>query len=302
MNILCIDGGGMRGVFALQILKKLEEEARQPLRNLFDMIGGTSTGAIVAAAAAIGKSMGEVLGLYEEHGKEIFTKRSQLGLFKSWYDNERLKKYLQMYLGHVSLSEVDIPLVIPSVDMGECDIRLFRSYERADEDIRLWDAVLSSCSAPLYFQPNNVNNDYLAADGGLYANNPSLVCLTEAMQTFGCTIESVRILSVGTGKSKMSFSVNRHQDAWGLWQWLRFKRSPFLISPKVMDLALILTSESISQQCRVLCGERYLRINRKLPYDTPIDDITSLERLQKWADDEYIAQRKEMLRFTGISF
>ena len=85
-------------------------------------------------------------------------------------------------------------------DLGEPYVR--------DGGVLLSDAILASCSAPAYFDPAHVDN-YLLADGGLWANNPSIIALVEAVSKFGQPIEQVRILSVGTGHSASFYGSNR---------------------------------------------------------------------------------------------
>ncbi|MDQ0339826.1 hypothetical protein J2S00_002619 [Caldalkalibacillus uzonensis] len=287
MNILCIDGGGIRGIFPAQILSRLEEEYGRAIYQYFDLIVGTSTGAIIAAAVAAEQKMDTILDLYRSWGPKVFKQRS-LGILKSFYDHHMLKKVLQEVFGQRQLAEVSTSLVIPSVNLRVGDVHLFKSHTNPCESgkIKLWEAVLSSCAAPFYFPPYKVNHDLLMADGGLWANNPSFVALTEAMNGFGKKIEEVKILSLGTGKQKITFDPGG-EPGWGLSQWIQLKWRPFIITPKLIDLALHVTSESITYQCQMLLGKRMLRLNRELGKEMPIDDVGKIDDLIQLADQVY---------------
>lgn len=104
--------------------------------------------------------------------------------------------------------------------------------DSSDLSIKLWDAVLSSCSAPVYFPPNKIGDQYLSIDGGLWANNPSLVCLTEAIHFFQKGMEEINILSIGTGLQNIDFT-NDKEKYWGINQWLPFHFPSMKVTPKL---------------------------------------------------------------------
>jgi patatin-like phospholipase/acyl hydrolase len=95
--MLALDGGGIRGLLTLQVLDRLEQELRQRLEagpgfrlcDFFDLIGGTSTGAIIAAGLVRGMSTSELIAFYREFGREAFTKRALIARWKSLYANDR---------------------------------------------------------------------------------------------------------------------------------------------------------------------------------------------------------------------
>jgi patatin-like phospholipase/acyl hydrolase len=302
MKVLCIDGGGIRGVFPAYILHQLEKELGHPLKDMFDLIAGTSTGSIIAASVVLEKEMDKVLYLYKKHGSMIFRKQSSLGLFQSFYQAKRLKELLKSYFGPITLAEITTPLLIPTVNLLTGTVHIFHSlyaphHERECQGIQLWDAVLSSCSAPVYFPPNNVNNQILTADGGLWANNPSLLCLTEALKHFKKDLKEIKILSIGTGQQEIQFPLKEKRGMWGLTKWLPMHFYPFRITPKLIDLALNLSSESISYQCQVLCGDQYVRINTNLGREVPFDDLSYMDQLISKAEEEYQRNKENILEF-----
>lgn len=300
MKMLCIDGGGIRGVYALAILKEMEELYERPVGELFDVIAGTSTGSIIAACIARNLSMDEVLDSYKKHGSKIFIHQAKVGLFKSVYSDKNLRNFLKEKFKDSELSNIKKPLLIPAVDLSRGKPFVHRSDyghpESINPSIKLWDAVLSSCSAPVYFPPNNVNNRYLSIDGGLWANNPSLVCVTEALDFFKCELNDLKILSLGTGQQNIDFS-NEENNGWGLSRWLPFNIPSLKVTPKLIDLALHLSSESVSYHCQRLLGENYLRINEDLGEEIPFDELKQIDKVTRLGKEAFDKKREQLQSF-----
>ncbi|WP_078546557.1 CBASS cGAMP-activated phospholipase [Litchfieldia alkalitelluris] len=300
MKILCIDGGGIRGVFAISILKQIENELGECISNYFDVIAGTSTGSIIAASITMKRKMSDVLQSYEQYGKKIFIPKSKFGLFKSIYSDQYLRKYLKEAFRGISLEDIDKPLLIPAVNASNGKPYVHRSNfghpESKDLSIELWDAVLSSCSAPIYFPPNNVKNNYLSIDGGLWANNPSLVCITDALHHFNEDLKDIKIFSLGTGIQTIHYSIDQNKY-WGLKKWLPFHFPEMKFTPKLIDLALNLSSESVTYHCQQLLGKNYLRINCELGKEIPFDDIDSIFPLIELGKEVFTEKKEEIKNF-----
>ena len=207
--ILSLDGGGARGIYSAQILANIERLAGAQIQDCFDLIAGTSTGSIIAGAAAAGVPLETVVNLFERHSERIFKKRPfHRGIFRSKYPSGPLEDMVQRHLPAVTMGEISTPLLITSSDISTGGVHVFKSrymeelgepYAR-DGDVTLRDAILASCAAPTYFDPVRVGR-YLLADGGLWANNPSILAVTEAISKFRRPIEQLHILSVGTGRA-----------------------------------------------------------------------------------------------------
>lgn len=300
MRMLCIDGGGIRGVFAIAILQAIEEELQEPIGNLFDVIAGTSTGSIIAASAALETKMKDVMGSYKAYGEKIFIRKATFGFFKSVYSDKYLRALLEKAFKDVKLEDVNKPLLIPAVDITHGRPYVHRSnYEEHPGDdlsIHLWDAILSSCSAPVYFPPNNVNNEFLSIDGGLWANNPSLVCITEALSFFNAELKDVHILSIGTGKQHIDFQIEKNKN-WGIKKWLPFRFPSMKVTPKLIDLAVDLSSESVSYYCKRLLGDNYLRINKELAEEVPFDEVAYMDKLTELGKHVFYERKKEIMDF-----
>ncbi|MEH7237427.1 CBASS cGAMP-activated phospholipase [Bacillus sp. JJ1562] len=300
MKILCIDGGGIRGVFAVAILHAIEKEYNQPISEMFDMISGTSTGSIIAASATLKLNMEDVQESYIKYGEKIFTRQAKVGFLKSVYSDRYLRHYIQEAFGEISLFEIKKPLLIPTVDITHGKPFVHRTnYGNAEQDdhsIKLWDVVLSSCSAPVFFPPNNINNHYLAIDGGLWANNPSLVCITEAQNHFKKDLTDIHIMSIGTGLQKIDFSIETKKK-WGVNQWLPFNLPSMKMTPKLLDLALHLSSESVTYHCQHLLGNNYFRINEDLGQEVPFDAPEYIDFLVKLGAESFQKNKKKIATF-----
>ena len=220
-HILALDGGGTRGIYTAQFLAKIEQALQRPIKTCFDLIAGTSTGAIIAGAAVSDIPMQDIVELFETETPHIFRRRwYRIPLFLSKYPSKRLAQILAAHLPATSLNEIETPLMITSSEISKSEIHIFRSnygsrdseIAPADKEVSLRDAVLASCAAPTFFAPKSLDNSLLA-DGGLWANNPSTIALVEALSTFEKDTREIRMLSLGTGHS-----VNMYRDrrGWGV--------------------------------------------------------------------------------------
>lgn len=207
MKLLAIDGGGIRGIYASHVLERIQREFSTVFHSEFDLIAGTSTGSIIAAAIAFGIPASKVTELYRETGPSIFKPKKWTfgGTVSSRYSSEPLRAALVSIFNDATLSEARTRLVIPATDIGNGGVHVFKSaYDEKfvrDPNVKVVDAVLASCSAPSYFAPARVG-PYQLSDGGLWANNPSLVAVTEALTRLGAERSAIRLLSIGTGIGK----------------------------------------------------------------------------------------------------
>ena len=197
-NILSLSGGGIKGIFQSTFLKFLEDMYKVPLYQIFDLVAGTSTGSIVGAALGCGISMDEVTSLYKLHGNAIFKKK-KVGvklLRPSWYSNEELKKQLENVFEKKKLSEANTKLLIPSTSLENYKYSVFTQ----DSNESIVDALMSSAAAPFYFDAYQTSGDisHFYMDGGLWANNPTLVAVLYCVNELDVPLDRIRILSIGT--------------------------------------------------------------------------------------------------------
>lgn len=300
-KILSIDGGGIRGVYSAHILKRIEEEFDLKLHDYFDLIAGTSTGSIIAGGIACNIPIQEIENLYIEKGNDIFTKRKNrlipflpcLGAFISTYSANPLKKILDEKFSDKKLKDVDKKLIIPSTDVYNGDVFIAKSnYHKdfvRDLNIKVADAILGSCSAPMYFDPHPVGS-YLLADGGLWANNPSLIAMIDAIKRCDETLANIKILSIGTGLYKPEFKSSKK---WGIWNGWKHK--------KLIDLIFSLQSQSAHNYLSLLLEkEQIKRINYESEVEQTLDDCSHIDKLISKADLHFTKNADELKSFLEI--
>ena len=203
---LCISicGGGIKGVWVSQFLMRLESDLGKSMAKQVKAVAGTSTGSIIAAALAEGLSAAEITDLYVNKGSKIFTKypayKHILPKYPT-YDNTNLKNILKDILKG-KMSDFKIPVFIPTTHMNGTSVE--KVWDKGDKDVDKWFAVLTSCSAPTYFDVV-VKDGESYCDGGLWANDSCMVLqagLKKEYPKFG----DFKVLCFNTG------GISKHED------------------------------------------------------------------------------------------
>ncbi len=293
-KILTIDGGGVRGIFPAHILASLAKQLG-PLWKVFDLVAGTSTGAIIAGCVATEFDLSRLCELYETKASLIFSRRAAnfRGIVRSAYSSKFLKDMLTDVFGSFSFEAAKTRLLIAATDVSNGNVFVMKSPYLAsfvrDRDIRLVDGILASCAAPGYFDPVRVK-EYLLADGGLWGNNPSLIAYTEAIGKLGIKNTDVRILSIGTGSGHRYYDVgSAEQTAWGLG--LGWKGT------KLVDTIFNLQATASTNMTKLLLGEQYLRISFDETGHIPLDDPKQIPRLKVKAAEIFTYQLEAIKGF-----
>lgn len=217
--ILCLDGGGMRGILTIQLLKALEATAGIPCHQLFDMVAGTSTGAIITGLIATGHTATEIEKMYEDLVTQVFDKRTLGNRFVNppAFTKEKYRENLKEIIKDQTLAQAcastDLDLMITSRDLAAAEETFFSCFKQEDgsfygtyKDILLRAAMEATMSAPTYFYPQE-----RFVDGGTTTyNNPSLAAFMEAV-SYSCSpgqtkaayqLSGVTLFSFGTGISR----------------------------------------------------------------------------------------------------
>jgi patatin-like phospholipase/acyl hydrolase len=259
-QILALDGGGYKGMFAAAVLERLEADLGIRVIDHFDLVAGTSTGGIIALGLGAGLTPAEIVSFYVEHGSAIFPgrlRRPVRRLRRAKYSPDPLRGALEAVLGEKKLGESAVPLVIPSYDLTNDDVHLFRTPHaprlRRDRHELMVDVAMATSAAPTYLPAHPLRGLRLI-DGGVWANNPTSVALTEALATFGRPLEEIAVFSIGTTIE----TAHRHPrlDRGGLLAWGR----------EAIDV--VLRGQNIGAEntaALILGAERCLRVNPAVP-------------------------------------
>lgn len=204
-RVLSIDGGGVKGVFPASFLATIEDSIGGCVADYFDLIVGTSTGGIIALGLGLGLRARDLLAFYENWGPQIFGGprhwRILRALFRAKYSSDPLRRAAESVFGNRLLGESRNRLVIPSfnVETGEVHIWKTAHDRRLERDYkcRAIEVALSTAAAPTYFPTYQASSGTALVDGGMWANNPLMVAMVEALGVLGWPSDSLRVLSLG---------------------------------------------------------------------------------------------------------
>jgi uncharacterized protein len=249
MRLLSIDGGGLLGLIPAEALIAMEAQLDAltgkslPLCDRFDLIGGTSTGAILAAGLALGLKAAELANFYVQFGKDIFTKVFLPERFWHSYPSGPLEKHLQDVFGAqttLGSDKLRTKILIVSKNATLGSTWFFTNnpkgkYFSNNRGVPLWEIVRASSAAPTYFPPHTISvpdgagqaQKYEFIDGGVSSyNNPSMQVFLEATDPryqFGWPTGSNKLLliSLGTGFNTMSVPEGK-AAGYNLLDWARY--------------------------------------------------------------------------------
>jgi predicted acylesterase/phospholipase RssA len=227
-QILALDGGGAKALFTAHVLARLEEDLGVSISDSFDLIAGTSAGGIVALGLGAGLSPSEIVGHYEELVEAVFPAtrrrfwRRPRQLAAPIYEAGVLRTALRKVLGDRPLSESTKRLVIPAWDVQRGAVHIFKTPHhprlRRDGRIPMVDIAMATSAAPTYFEAARVDGQRLI-DGGVWANNPSVVAISEAVSMLNVPLEAIRVLNVGTVDQRTNHP--ERLDTGGSLNWAR---------------------------------------------------------------------------------
>lgn len=298
-RILALDGGGLRGVFTAAVLAKWDDMIKagggNELVKNFDLVAGTSTGAILAIGLGMGLSPLELVTFYRSEGPKIFPgNRALRHWLKSRYDSGTLRDCLESRFGARKLKESCCRLVIPSVRAihGEAEaIVTPHSPDRmAFQGISAVDAALASSAAPTYFDDAVVDDNIAVGeylDGGIWANNPVLPAIAEAVRHLKIPLDRIDVLSVGTLGNEADFTESLRKGKAG---W----------APTSVDLFFAAQEHAATTLADTFLGlSRHLRVNQQTPTAIKLDDIEAIEDMASRGDnvakDSFVAVRSRFL-------
>jgi len=253
-RVLALDGGGMRAIFTASFLHALaahflpKEEDGWDIGQYFNLIAGTSSGGILACGLAAGQSTSKILQMLEMVGPLLFTKPRPESRWKLYFwaasclgkaanSSDALRAALEEGFGKKTIGEVyedrGIALCIPTSRLFDWSPKVFKSphfeYYSRDKDVSLVDVCLATSAVPALMpvaaitetDHSGVPGNFV--DGCLWANNPSLIGLLEAMDICtdaetGKVLRPIEVLSIGTSGGAPGDVLENHVDR-GLLDW-----------------------------------------------------------------------------------
>ncbi|MDD4082219.1 MAG: patatin-like phospholipase family protein [Sphaerochaetaceae bacterium] len=275
--ILCLDGGGMRGIIPVVILKKFysmlsgkEEKTNYPITSYFDLISGTSTGGLIATALTCGTGMKQsqtghgdqtdlqgLIDIYKADGKTIFPQElftNLLNPISDKYPVQPIENLLKTWFEDTPFHEAKIPTLVMSYNAS---LGLpFEMTSTENKELLAWEVARSTSAAPTYFSPYKIGKNLLI-DGGVIANNPSLYAYKYAKRLYP-ECQNFHILSLSTCTIPYTF---KKKSSYGLSSWLSVH--------KIYSTSQMQTVEEI-----ITCFEDcdYLRIDKPLSKSIPMDN------------------------------
>jgi len=246
-RILALDGGGVRGILTLQYLKRMEEllgkragnDPNFRLSQYFDLVGGTSTGSIIATGLALGWTVEKLETLYNQLAEQVFQKSIwRQGILQAKFPRTPLMEALTRQFGDRTLGSEDLQtglmIMTKRLDSGSpwplmnnpkgryFDPVSKKGTARPNKDFLLREVVRASTAAPHYFNPERLRIGKGAegafVDGGVSPhNNPALqLVLMATTEGFGLKwavgADQLLLVSVGTGAQEIRLSANEVMD------------------------------------------------------------------------------------------
>ena len=294
-RILSLDGGGIRGLITCEWLAGVEgalAAAGKPgLLGSFDLLAGSSTGAIIACGLAIGLSPRDLAALYREHAHTIFpgianrlwSRAGRLfsqGVSAPRYDGKGLERVLRQVFGDATLGDAQRPLMVTSYDTVSRKPVIFKSFKPEHQGLPLWEACRASSAAPTYFPAHAMTVEGRACaliDGGVVANNPTACAIAEALRKDANADQprDLVVLSVGSGEHTRSIDLASARE-WGALEW----------AVPIIDVLFDGNGEAVDYIARHLVGAGYVRMQTELVLGMDdLDDVsaTNLAALEQTA-------------------
>ena len=296
-RILALDGGGIKGTYSAAVLEQFEEQLGGPVVDHFDLIVGTSTGGIIALGLACGIEASRILALYKDQGHKIFPlaknglSRLVERIFGPKYDSDDLKEILFNYFPNRRFVDLGYKVAITSFDASGATPVVFKTgttYHEsltAHADLGVVEVALATSAAPTYFAGANTDCGVMI-DGGVWANCPVMVAITDALSLFKQRIEDVYVLSIGT--TSIPTFVRREERDGGLLHWARPASSLLMHAAKHGAL----------EMARKLCKE-LVRVDEVVEDRFPMDDVSQVDDLAQLG---WKAGRREWNRVEPIFF
>lgn len=283
-RILSLDGGGIRGLVSCRWLAGVEDALAQGgkpgLLGNFDLIAGSSTGAVIACGLGVGLSPEAMVELYRTQRHVIFPGMagrlwSRAGRFFSAgpsapkYDASGLEKVLKKVFGKTTFGQLKVPVLVTGYDTIARKPVMFKSFQAGFRNLPIWEVCRASTAAPTYFPAHGMTiqgKPCSMIDGGVVANNPTACAIAEALRKDARLDHSgdLVVLSVGTGQRTRSIDLASARE-WGALEW----------AVPIIDVLFDGNTDSVDYIARQLVGDGYFRLQTELALGLDdLDDVS----------------------------
>jgi predicted acylesterase/phospholipase RssA len=296
-RILSLDGGGSKGFYTLGVLREIEAALKCPLYKHFDLVYGTSTGAIIASLIALGHEVEEIHTLYKQHVPTVMSVRDPqqksiaLAALATKLYAEKQFTDVKTGIGVVATRwATEKPMIFKA--------SAAQAHGRAGSfvpgfGVTIADAVKASCSAVPFFDHTFVTTSQgdrvELIDGGYCANNPTLYAIADAIHAVKIPAADVRVISIGVGV---------YPDPKPTWKMWFAKR--YLISVQLLQKTLEINTQSMEQLRAVLFKDiQTVRVSDtferpELACDFMEYDLDKLNLLRQQGSESFAKREKEI--------
>ncbi|GAB2889016.1 patatin-like phospholipase family protein [Microbulbifer echini] len=308
INILIIDGGGIRGLIPLYVLQHIEREAGKPIDELFDVFSGASIGAIIATglnvphipthnSATEGQNIhsksDKIIQIYKDESEYLFSVPwyhkilTANGLLSPRFIGERLSNVMEEnYTKEMNFTDLKNYVIVPSLNIHTGQLTLFKNRGKEVTNLptnTLYQLVTAASSAESLFPPvefmtkdQDIRHRYFA-DAGIDANNPASIVLLDIIREFPGKNYYVLILGAGTSPLKTMDASYKKVKNWGKISWTQDLISNVQRSMDSQQLYTLEIARSLSPKGKI--DYNYLNIEINNPY-VAIFDYKSVDKLE----------------------
>jgi uncharacterized protein len=300
-RILSLDGGGAKGIYTLGILREVEALAKRSLCEEFDLIYGTSTGSIIAALLALGRSVDDITGTYLKLIPDVMKHKFKGGRTAA------LKKNAYEILGDTRFDAFRTDIGIVTTHYDRTKPMIFKSSVRQAHGsvstfqpgfgCTIAEAIVASSAAfPFFHRAHLVTANQGSPeliDGGFVANNPTLLAIADAVKAYGIQRENIKVLSLGVGMYKEP-------------QKKLFYRILFKFPAAKLALKIFEASSVTVEQLRLILFPDIdcIRINDAYPqdeYETDLleSDLAKLNKLRTLGRESFGRRERQIQELFG---
>lgn len=299
LRVLTLDGGGAKGFYTLGVLKEIEAMAGCPLYQKFDLVFGTSTGAIIASLIGLGHGVDSILNLYRKHVPTVMSRNTRSARSMA------LRKLASEVFGDATFSDVKTGIgIVTAKWLTERPMVFKGSVKQAHGrvgtfvpgfGVSIADAVKASCSAYPFFErtivKTSMGENIELVDGGYCANNPTLYAIADAVHALRWERQDIRLVSVGVGTypdPKPSL-------------WMRLAK--YLVSVQLLQKTLEINTQSMDQLRQILFHDvPTIRISDsfvtpEMATDLLEHDLKKLDILFQRGRESFAAREKQLREY-----